>query len=150
MPEQARRLVASPGRYVLVNVLPLSLVVGLTTGLGWLGAGLAERVLSMAGVAFSACFVGALVGGSWRMGNAWIALRDGVVDGPGAGTRRIVAPIEDIDRVRSNRRSAFQRLVGEQIVWMTSGDRMVLNHHWYRPGELERLLDSVGVGGVRT
>jgi hypothetical protein len=145
MAERQFRLVGTSGRFMAISLLPLALAMSIATALGWISTG-ASHAWAMGGVALLGAFIGVLVGGGAASNRTRVELRGEEIDGPGPFRRRVVAPVAEIDRDRSTRRSRFQRAVGEQVLWLRNGERMVLNHRWYSRGELEDLLRAVGVG----
>jgi hypothetical protein len=151
MSEHSLSLRTTPYRYFVVSLLPVALVMGLASALGWLSfvSGVYEAFL-MGGVAAMSAGAGALFAACIKAPSLRLELRDATLRGPAGFGAQIVASLDEVDVERSARRSRFQRAVGEQIIWFRHGGRMVANHRWYPPGELSELLRRLGIGDPGT
>lgn len=80
-----------------------------------------------------------------RSRKAWIQLCGNELNLPGGGfDTRLIVPVGLVDRARTSHRNWLQKLGGEQLVWLQSGERSILNHRWFRPGELKTFLRDAG------
>ncbi len=149
MADQHLRLEATPLRYATVTMLPMVSAMAGGVGIGWISSG-NDRAWFYAGVAFCCGLGGALIGSGLGARRTRIELQGEMLEGLGRSRTRVVAAGEELDRDRSARRNAFQRFVGEQVLWFRNGERIFVNHRWYGRGELAELLHAVGVGGANS
>lgn len=75
---------------------------------------------------------------TWLMPTAGaVSVSDSVISGPSGRTMRL----DDLDRVRSMKRSLWDRVNGRQCLYPTSGRRISFWRASFDPSDLRRLLD---------
>jgi hypothetical protein len=139
------RLQAGLIRYYVASLLPMVLAMALgSLAVEFFVFGSQDLGWSLFGVTGGAV-VGTTIAALIRSSKAWIQLSGDELNLPGGGfDTRLIVPVGLVDRARTSHRNWLQKLGGEQLVWLQSGERSILNHRWFRPGELKAFLLEAG------